>query len=83
MVNKNDEIGSNDDGHGEEGAVDFGWDEPEKKLSGRRKKAQKKAKLGTFGAWYSFLLLGIDADIDCVYMCVCHVQMPWGSPFQY
>ena len=31
------------------GAVEFGWEEPEKKLSGRRKKAQKKAKLGTFG----------------------------------
>lgn len=46
------------------GAVEFGWEEPEKKLSGRRKKAQKKAKLGTFGMFYDFsspycMLVGI------------------------
>ena len=33
-------------------AIDFGWDDdaPGKKLTGRRKKAQKKAKVGTFEA---------------------------------
>eukprot|EP00889_Picochlorum_renovo_P007309 jgi/Picre1/34339/NNA_001811.t1 len=38
------------EGDGVEGAVEFGWEEPEKKVSGRRKKTQKKAKLGTFEA---------------------------------
>lgn len=57
MVNRNDDIGSDEDGHEEGGAVDFGWEEPAKKLSGRRKKTQKKAKLGTFGALYSVLRL--------------------------
>jgi hypothetical protein len=41
------------EGDGVEGAVEFGWEEPEKKVSGRRKKTQKKAKLGTFGAFPS------------------------------
>lgn len=41
------------EGDGVEGAVEFGWEEPEKKVSGRRKKTQKKAKLGTFGGFTS------------------------------
>ncbi len=59
------------DGH--EGAVDFGWEEPATKLSGRRKKTQKKAKLGTFGAFemYSDVVIryGAFMVLRCLY-CV-------------
>lgn len=44
----------------QEGAVDFGWEEPAKKVTGRRKKTLKKPKLGTFGA-------------SCIYWNVCTV----------
>lgn len=48
----------------DEGAVDFGWDEPTKKLTGRRKKTQKKAKLGTFGRlMYVNLFIDIGDDV--------------------
>jgi len=33
--------------------IEFGWSD-ERKVSGRRKKTQKKAKLGTFGAYISY-----------------------------
>lgn len=60
---------------GVEGAVEFGWEEPESKVSGRRKKTQKKAKLGTFGAFRTVVKVCVTVCRSLwrsLFPCRCH-----------
>ena len=50
------------------GVVEFGWGEDKNaKLSGRRKKLQKKIKPGSFGAGGRRLAGGNDCSLRCIF----------------